>query len=214
MSKSTPSQTVKPYVSWEYAVVDQTLIGYRGTQSIAVVPAVVKRIGPFAFEGNLHLSKIALPEGVQSIGQEAFSGCTNLKIAYLPSSLKKIEAKAFYGCDSLRVIKLPLGLEEIAASAFEGTKSLDTITLPEQPPYLGTFTDFDSFKYDLEDWEVTCELNKADPSFTDLLVSGKKIASLYSFPLEEFEDRLVKSDAPSQSKAAILKAFTAMVHCD
>jgi len=47
------------------------------------VPASVSQIGIEAFENNVHLQRLILPEATKEIGAKAFNGCTNLYMLYM-----------------------------------------------------------------------------------------------------------------------------------
>ena len=46
------------------------------------VPNSVKKIGLEAFEDNVHLQRLTLPEGIEEVGAKAFNGCTKLSMIY------------------------------------------------------------------------------------------------------------------------------------
>ena len=47
------------------------------------VPNTVKEIGLEAFEDNVHIQRLTLPEKIEKIGAKAFNGCTKLSCIYL-----------------------------------------------------------------------------------------------------------------------------------
>lgn len=47
------------------------------------VPASVSQIGIEAFENNVHIQRLILPEATREIGAKAFNGCTNLYMLYM-----------------------------------------------------------------------------------------------------------------------------------
>ena len=64
----------------------------------------VQKIGARAFENQMDLTYIKIPEGVVSIEDLAFAGCENLTHIEIPASVKSIGKSAFYGCTSLEEI--------------------------------------------------------------------------------------------------------------
>ncbi len=67
----------------------------------------VIRIGNDAFENDLNLVGIDIPEGVLDIGQEAFAGCKNLPEINLPNSITNIGERAFANCYGLTYFVVP-----------------------------------------------------------------------------------------------------------
>ena len=84
----------------------------------------VLRIAPGAFQGNLRIETVEIPEGVLSIGYGAFQNCTSLRRAVLPTTLETVEDHAFYGCSALFRIALPQGVTNLPQSVFWGCTSL------------------------------------------------------------------------------------------
>ena len=89
----------------------------------------VVRIGESAFEGNVRIETVFIPEGVKTIGANAFKGCTSLKKVSLPSTLEHIEEGAFAGCSNLQDINFPKNLGIIASSVFNGCTSLTCVKI-------------------------------------------------------------------------------------
>ena len=58
-------------------------------------------IAESAFENNILLPGLDIPENVKSIGANAFKGCTGIKVVTLPASLEAIGIGAFSGCTKL-----------------------------------------------------------------------------------------------------------------
>ncbi len=60
----------------------------------------VTTIGKFAFDDNIDLRAVFIPEGVKTIGLQAFEGCSYISVIVLPESIEEIGAMAFhnYSC--------------------------------------------------------------------------------------------------------------------
>lgn len=69
----------------------------------------VTRIWDTAFQDNLELEKVVVPEGVTRIGEVVFANCENLKEVYLPASLMQVNKGAFWNCNSLEKIEIDQG---------------------------------------------------------------------------------------------------------
>ena len=162
---------VKEYAveSLEYSLSDNgtvyTVTGIGTVTSKEIdVPATfnglpVWEIGTKAFENNLNITKVTLPETLNSIGNLAFTGCTALESIELPYGLTFIGIRAFSGtalktlsipdsiwgeisimvdnCVNLEYIKLPNGIKNIKSKFFDNTPKLKSVTLPESVSSIG-----------------------------------------------------------------------------
>lgn len=90
----------------------------------------VVRIGDFAFDNCMDLTKVVIPEGVTDIGESAFEGCMALKSVDFPESLKTIGAYAFFCCDSLESVQLFPNVTSIGEYAFCECVSLKSVNIP------------------------------------------------------------------------------------
>ena len=111
------------------------LTGYVGTASALSVPSEldghpVTAIGPEAFAGCEHLTRVILQPGVRCIRKAAFSCCSRLQDVILPESITHIAQKAFFKCASLTRIVIPDRVASIAKQTFLGCTSLVEIRLP------------------------------------------------------------------------------------
>ena len=112
----------------------------------------VLNIGDNAFEGNINLEEVILPDGLLSIGQSAFKDCTNLeevcfaKASYYDdgsvsgeSQLETIKSQAFYNCSKLYYLESFSGtkLNTIENLAFYNCESMVDITLPSTLATIG-----------------------------------------------------------------------------
>lgn len=88
----------------------------------------VTRIGEKAFQYNISLPRVVIPEGVTSIGDYAFYYCLNLKEVSLPESLQTIGAYVFEYC-CFEDIVIPDKVTSIGSEAFNFCDDLKTVTL-------------------------------------------------------------------------------------
>lgn len=174
------------------------------------LPTTLETIGENAFACCWHLQDIDLPSGLKEIGYSAFTECYELGGIELPASLKVVGDLAFTGCSSLYRAVLHDGIETLHSGAFYETEGLDEVALPDPCPNLGWVdSEFAGFKFTFGQREVSCRVNEKNPFHTDLLVSGKKVATFFAEP-DVFEDRLIESVAPMETKQAIRAAWRSM----
>ena len=65
------------------------------------LPATLKKVGDYSFNGCESLESVVIPEGVREIEYAAFNGCSSMKYAVLPSTLQKMWSRAFGSCSML-----------------------------------------------------------------------------------------------------------------
>ena len=65
------------------------------------LPATLKKVGDYSFNGCESLESVVIPEGVTEIEYAAFNGCSSMKYAILPSTLQKMWSRAFGSCSML-----------------------------------------------------------------------------------------------------------------
>ncbi len=94
------------------------------------LPDTLTSFGQQAFFGMQELRSITLPEGITSIGQNDFACCVHLASVALPSTLKEIKSSAFTECPALKEIIIPEGVTSIGKYAFESDSSLERAVLP------------------------------------------------------------------------------------
>ncbi len=87
---------------------------YIGSDTAARIPerigdAAVVAIGDRAFENNLTLTEVVIPEGVREIGWFSFAGCIKLTSVTLPASLRSVEYGCFQNCPSALSVVCPAG---------------------------------------------------------------------------------------------------------
>lgn len=96
-----------------------------------VLPDSVTVIDSYAFERCYELRAIQLGSGLKAIGQQAFADCEKLEAVHIPESVISIGGGAFSGCKSLTSFAIPSGVTSIGAGTFSGCKKLATITIPQ-----------------------------------------------------------------------------------
>ena len=116
-------------------------------------------IGIKAFENNVNITKVTLPETLYTIGNLAFTGCTALESIDLPDGLHDIGMRAFSGtalktlsipdsvvstpysivdnCVNLESIKLSNRMQDINSKCFYNTPKLKSVIIPESVGGIG-----------------------------------------------------------------------------
>ena len=95
-----------PYVVTSGCLIDtrdSTLVFALSGNTQLIVPASVKSILDYAFEGN-DAVEVKLPVGLEKIGNQAFTHCSSLERINIPSTVKRIGRGAFNFCGNLRSI--------------------------------------------------------------------------------------------------------------
>ena len=106
-----------------------TILKYVGSEKVVLVPdeiggCPITHIADAAFENNLTLEKVFLPNSLESIGWFAFRGCIALCEVQTPQCLAKIEYGAFENCNTKLTFVCAAGsyVEEYAQSYGYSTK--------------------------------------------------------------------------------------------
>lgn len=88
--------------------------------TISGVSYKVVAISEGAFENNVGISAVYLPDGVTVIGERAFAGCTSLHTVVTPSTLTTINNRAFNGCTSLSTLYIGAALSSFGTEVLSG----------------------------------------------------------------------------------------------
>ena len=106
-----------------------TITSYIGREKVVSVPDTigdcpVTHIADTAFENNLSVEKVILPQTLESIGWFAFRGCIALCEVQIPTNVSKIEYGAFENCNAKLTFVCSAGsyAEEYAQSYGYATK--------------------------------------------------------------------------------------------
>lgn len=148
-----------------------------------VLPESLKFIGESAFS-NSSVNEIDFPKGLNNISYYAFRNCNALNEITIPGSVINIAEYAFYDCSSLAQINLEEGLKNIGNYAFSAT-NITEITLPKTVTSIGSsvFYNCDSLKRAVVLGELTI-LTTSLFENCDLLeevVLPSKLTSIYNY---------------------------------
>lgn len=108
------------------------LVKYNGADKTVSVPKTVTSIGESAFENNIVVEKIILPNSVKQIKAYAFWGCENLKTVTLGKGLSEIGDFAFTNCGGLQSMTIPNNVRSIGIQAFAECRRFENITIPPE----------------------------------------------------------------------------------
>ena len=91
-----------------------TIITYSGEEASVTIPAELNGIritgvSANAFQANIELIDLVIPEGVESLGDYAFQRCPNLTEVSLPATLEDVGLNPFAGCEALSDINIAEG---------------------------------------------------------------------------------------------------------
>lgn len=123
------------YGDYEYTLYESgsvCITAYKGKSKEIIVPEKINGhpvayIGEFAFERNLRITKVVLPDTVLYLDSGAFSQCLFLKEIDLGESLACLYGNTFYYCRFMKKIKLPDTLLYIGVFAFQSCTSLSEV---------------------------------------------------------------------------------------
>ena len=123
----------------------ETITGLTGTgktQTELVIPYEINgkkitSIGAYAFEFNMLITSIKLPNSITNIYNGAFAGCEELTSINIPNGITSIGEWTFHSCSSLISIELPNGIVSIGELAFYDCASLKSINIPNSVTSIG-----------------------------------------------------------------------------
>jgi hypothetical protein len=131
MQTSLSAAAVPDSADSGFVIQNGVLIDYTGSGGEITVPAGVREIKEYAFQGyETKLTGVTLPEGLTTLDFGAFVNCTALKYVTLPATITEIRSGTFQGCTGLQSVSLPEGLTSIARYAFSGCTGLTSVRIP------------------------------------------------------------------------------------
>jgi hypothetical protein len=117
------------------------LVGYTGSETELVLPESCHgksyEIYQSAFQLNIFLTSVTIPDSVTSIGEEAFYGCSRLTSITIPDSVTSIGKDAFAICQSLTSVTIGNGVTSISKAAFWWCENLTSVTIPDSVTSIG-----------------------------------------------------------------------------
>lgn len=176
-----------------------------------VIPAGVKNIGDYAFQGN-SLENVIIPNTVTHIGKNAFAW-SGLKSVTLPASLTYLGKSAFNNCDSLTSADLSKSKIKSMKYTFSDCTALKTVSLPS------TLTTIDTGAFvgcsNLPSITIPVNVTKIQKSafgytkkLKTITIKSKKLTSIGANAIQNSYRKLVIK-VPASKYSAYKKLFTA-----
>lgn len=103
-----------------------------GKQGDYTLPASVKSIGDYAFQG-CHITRFTLPDNLTQIGQAVFFD-SSVEEVVMPSNLRLIPTATFQKCSRLKTVRLGAATELISNYVFDGCPLTDLYIDAQYPP--------------------------------------------------------------------------------
>ena len=103
-----------------------------GKQGDYTLPASVKSIGDYAFQG-CHITRFTLPYNLTQIGQAVFFD-SSVEEVVMPSNLRLIPTATFQKCSRLKTVRLGAATELISDYVFDGCPLTDLYIDAQYPP--------------------------------------------------------------------------------
>lgn len=103
-----------------------------GKQGDYTLPASVKSIGDYAFQG-CHITRFTLPDNLTQIGQAVFFD-SSVEEVVMPSNLRLIPTATFQKCSRLKTVRLGAATELVSDYVFDGCPLTDLYIDAQYPP--------------------------------------------------------------------------------
>ena len=103
-----------------------------GKQGDYTLPASVKSIGDYAFQG-CHITRFTLPDNLTQIGQAVFFD-SSVEEVVMPSNLRLIPTATFQKCSRLKTVSLGAATELISDYVFDGCPLTNLYIDAQYPP--------------------------------------------------------------------------------
>ncbi len=140
-----PPENHSPISDFEYRnnyYGGKSIVKYNGNDENVVIPTVIDgkaviTISGSAFESNMNIKSVYIPDTVYQINGGAFENCMYLETVHLPIALYSIGDHAFANCKSLKEIELPSTLQRIGNGAFKKCYGLKYVQIPKSVNYWG-----------------------------------------------------------------------------
>ena len=152
----TQPENVTDASQFDYTVNNRgrvSIIRYLGQDGVVVVPAYIEgwpvtAIDRGAFQDNVWLTKLILPNTVAHLYKGALQGCISLRKIRLSQGMTSLSDGVFNGCIGLKEVSIPDGIENITQGTFRDTQ-LETLHLGKSVKYVSPqafyFGEYDQF---------------------------------------------------------------------
>ncbi|MCI9678981.1 MAG: leucine-rich repeat domain-containing protein [Oscillospiraceae bacterium] len=108
-----------------------SILRYLGQDEVVEVPAYIEgcpvtAIDMGAFQDNIYLTELILPDTVTRLYRGALQGCISVRKIRLSQGMTSLSAATFSGCIGLKEINIPDGIEKISKGTFRDAQ-LETL---------------------------------------------------------------------------------------
>lgn len=125
-------------LNFEYDILPEDTVvirKYFGDETLVFIPErldgkVVSAIGESAFQGNVGVEQIVLPQGIEVIEDQAFKDCSALQYVVMGTEIVSIGEDAFSYCPNLKELRLPEGMTGIDVCICAYCPSLEKVVIP------------------------------------------------------------------------------------
>lgn len=103
------------------------------TITVVHIPATVREIEDYAFEGCSRLERVIFEPGsrLTKIGDYSFADCVSLSDFKIPSSVRTLGTGMLMHCESIKEIDIPRGVQSLPRFFARGCTRLTSVTLPK-----------------------------------------------------------------------------------
>lgn len=185
-----------PYIAeqtGDFIMAGTIVIGYRGTDASATIPAEATILGSRVMQGSGNLENLYILKNLQKINQFSVANCAKLPAVEVPGNVTDIGYCAFYSDTALENVVLNEGVERIDREAFFACSSLKEITIPKSVTYIGEH----AIGYASGDYRGNYTLNEELPTVKCYYgTRGYYYAKSANLPIELLDEKDLSAGTP------------------
>lgn len=177
----------------DFIMAGTIVIGYRGTDASATIPAEATILGSRVMQGSGNLKNLYILNKLQKINQFSVANCTSIPSVEVPGNVTDIGYCAFYSDTALENVVLNEGVERIEREAFFACSSLQEITIPKSVTYIGEY----AIGYASGNYSGKYTLNETLPTIKCYYgTRGYYYAKNLGFPYELLDEKDLSQGSP------------------
>lgn len=185
-----------PYIAeqtGDFIMAGTIVIGYRGTDASATIPAEATILGSRSMQGSDNLENLYILKNLQKINEFSVADCKKLPSVDVPGNVTDIEYCAFYSDTALETVVLNEGVKKIGREAFFACSSLKEITIPKSVTSIGEH----AIGYASGDYTGKYTLNEEAPTVRCYYATqGYYYAKRLNFPIELLDAKDLSAGSP------------------